>query len=259
MRAGVVHQDQAIGIDLGKKMPDFGLTKFEQRVAKQHVDGPRNARLQTGFAAEVDKFLQAGGLNLLFGLGKDFFVWLAGNDLAGAVLLQPLSHIDGAHGEKRPGLNHQVGFYGGHQALQKIQDFNFGGHGVKHPPALGVGTFRRGAMVFRLGFLVAMLHHVVQDFVYRIYLAKSTPRNDQQDHSGKDGQQRGQLRVAHAPQNPGIDADELHQEALNAEQDQKFAGDHAGTKRMLYGARAAAPYVPINEHAGQEFIDRRGM
>ena len=77
-------------------------------------------------------------------------------------------------------------------------------------------------MVFRLGFLVAMLHHVVQHFVYGIYFAKSTPRNDQQNNSGHDGQQRGQLRVAHAPQDSRIDADELHQKSLNAKEDQEI-------------------------------------
>ena len=54
-------------------------------------------------------------------------------------------------------------------------------------------------MVFRFGLLVAMLDHMVQDFVYGIYFAKSTPRNDQQNHSGNDGQQRGESARCSCP------------------------------------------------------------
>ena len=32
-----------------------------------------------------------------------------------------------------------------------------------------------------------------------------------------------------------------------------------GAKRMLDGACAAPPYIPADQHAGDEFIDRRGM
>src|SRR5471030_1583075 len=107
-------------------------------------------------------------------------------------------------------------------------------------------------MVFRFGFLVAMLDHMVQDLVYGIYFAKSTPRNDQQNYSGHDGQQRRELRVSHAPEHMRVDAEKLDQKALNAEQDKKFAGNHAGPQRMLNGARAASPYVPADQHADDE-------
>src|SRR5882724_11665454 len=56
-----------------------------------------------------------------------------------------------------------------------------------------------------------------------------------------------------------VDAEELDQKALNAEQDKKLPCNHAGPKRMLYRPRAAPPYIPADEHAGDEFINRRGM
>src|SRR5882724_13363395 len=56
-----------------------------------------------------------------------------------------------------------------------------------------------------------------------------------------------------------VDAEELDQKALNAEQDKKLPCNHAGPKRMLYRPRAAPPYIPADEHGGDEFIDRRGM
>src|SRR4029077_15337048 len=259
MRTGVVHQDQAVGIDVRQKVADFGLAQFGQRVAEKNVNRAGNAGFQTGFAAIVHKFPEAGGVNLLFGFGKDFFIGFTGNDLAGAVLLQAFGHIERAHGEKGPGLNHQVGLDGGHQAFQEVENFHFCGHGVKHPPALRVRAFRRGAVVFRFGFLVAVLDYVVQNFVNGIFAAKAPPDNDQQDHSGSDGEQRGNLGVAHAEKDPGIDANELDEKTLQPEENEELAGNHAGSERMLDGAGAAAPDIEIDQHAGDEFINGRGM
>jgi len=38
--AGIVHQDQAIRIDLGQKVADFFLTQLKQRIAKQQINRP---------------------------------------------------------------------------------------------------------------------------------------------------------------------------------------------------------------------------
>ena len=112
-------------------------------------------------------------------------------------------------------------------------------------------------MVFSLGLPVSMLDYVVEDLVDRVDFAKSTPRKNQQRHSGRDGQQRCRLRVAHPPQHRRVDADKFHQEALQPKQDQELAGNHACCQRMLNRARPAPPDVPVDQHPGKELIKRR--
>ncbi len=100
---------------------------------------------------------------------------------------------------------------------------------------------------------------MAENFLHRVKAAKSPPRNDEQNYSGSNGPERRDLRIAHAPQHRGIDANELDQKSFQPEQHKKLARDHARTKRMLNGARASPPDVRIDQHAGDEFIDRRGM
>src|SRR5262249_3968147 len=47
--------------------------------------------------------------------------------------------------------------------------------------------------------------------------------------------------------------------SLQAKEDEKFAGNYAWAERMLNGARAAPPDVKVDQYAGDEFINRRGM
>src|SRR5579883_3326866 len=65
------------------------------------------------------------------------------------------------------------------------------------------------------------------------------------------------LRVAHAPVKPGIDANKLHQKARQATQGKIFSGYFTGGSQSF--RFAASPEYPGNDKRCDQLINRRGM
>src|SRR5258708_19896192 len=89
--------------------------------------------------------------------------------------------------------------------------------------------------------------------------AKSTPRKKQKYRAGDRRDQSEKLRIAHADDHARINTYELNQETRHAAQYQKFANDNAGGERTADRAGASSPEIPTNQHADNEFINRRGI
>src|SRR5208283_852705 len=84
--AGVVHEDDAVGVDLWEKSLDLGLADGQVGVGEEEVDGTVDAHLQAGLVAQLDPGAERRGFDARLGLGVDDGVELATDDAgAGAV------------------------------------------------------------------------------------------------------------------------------------------------------------------------------
>src|SRR5690348_3680631 len=59
VRAGIMHQDQTVGVDVGKKVTNLWFAQLRQRIAEQDIDLSWHFYVQARLAAVLDPFLQA--------------------------------------------------------------------------------------------------------------------------------------------------------------------------------------------------------
>src|SRR5260370_11822871 len=107
-------------------------------------------------------------------------ITLGGNNFSKTILLTSLGSPPGADSHKCPGLDDKLRLGGRHQRLQKFQHLDLGGHGIKHAPALWIGTLRRSFVILRLHH-IALLAGVAQDTVL-LLLAFEFPADVEQDY-----------------------------------------------------------------------------
>src|SRR5262249_52887940 len=129
VRAGIVHDDGTVGIDLRQVVTHFLLTDFKSAVAEQQVNRAFYFDLQAGFISQLNPLLQAGAGKAVFGLFVDLGIIFAGDDFPEAVLLESFSDPERADSQKRSGFQYHLRLDGGDQAFQKFQNLHLGCHG----------------------------------------------------------------------------------------------------------------------------------
>src|ERR1700678_3684027 len=92
MGAGVVHEDDAVWIDLREEAFDLLLADGHVGVGEEEVNGAVDLHLERGLVAELDPWAEGRGFETLFGAGVDDGVELAGDDFAEGAALEALCH-----------------------------------------------------------------------------------------------------------------------------------------------------------------------
>ena len=124
---------------------------------------------------------------------------------------------------------------------------------------LRIRTLGRCLVILGL-YGVAALGGMAGDAPLLALAFEAPPDGKKNDQAGDYREQRDQLRVAqHAEHRSGIDADEFDQKTRQAGPNKIFSDDFSAGTRAQQRARAQPPEVPKNNHAHQEFVNRRGM
>ena len=87
MRAGIVHQDDALRGDHGQKVADFLLAHFDGGIAEQHVNGSGHRDFQARLIARINPLGQAGTGDAVLRFGVNQGIGFAGDDFSRAVAL----------------------------------------------------------------------------------------------------------------------------------------------------------------------------
>lgn len=99
---------------------------------------------------------------------------------------------------------------------------------------------------------------VVRGFGFGVFFRRDGDTDgepDEKDDAGGDGAEAGKLRVGESPEDFGIAADELDEEACEAGKDEVLAEDPSGA----VGLCAATPEPPADDESADELVERGGV
>lgn len=153
MAAGVVYQNEPVGIHLREEAADLGFAEVGVGVGEEQVDGAVNGSLERAGVSKIDVGEERRACEADLCFLVDDGVELAGDDpagkaigevsVAGETTRDPL----GGDAEEGAGLDNEAWLEGGDEGSEEFEDLDLGGHGIDHGPLLRVGALGGGAVV----------------------------------------------------------------------------------------------------------------